>query len=294
MSADAAHVTVVQRSPTYIVSQPAKDGLAESLRRRLPDTVVNSIVRWKNVLATSLVYQLCRRYPERMKRILRNYQQRWLPADFDIDTHFAPRYDPWDERLCVAPNGDFFRAIRKGGLSIATGVIETFTPDGITLASGQQVPADIIITATGLNLQAFGGMDIVVDGETVELPDTMAYKGVMLSGLPNFAYVIGYTNASWTLKADLASEFVCRLLAHMNAKGYRTVEAVRDTSVTAEPFMDLTSGYVRRAMAELPTQGSRAPWRLRQNYVRDLFALRWGKLLDSALQFDSRKARAQP
>lgn len=286
MSVDAAHVTMVQRSPTYIVSAPAKDPLVMQLRRFLPDRAIYPIARAKNVAVATAIYQLCQRYPARAKAVLRKYQQRWLPDGYDLDTHFSPRYNPWDERLCLVPNGDFFREIRHGRVSIATGAIDTFTENGITLTSGEQVPADIVVTATGLNLLLLGGIELAIDGEPVDLANTMAYKGIMLSGLPNFAYIIGYTNASWTLKADLASEYICRVLQQMDEKGYVSCLPEPDPSVAVEPFLGLTSGYVQRAAAFLPKQGSVAPWKLRQNYVRDLLTLRHSKLKDGTLRFD--------
>ncbi|NUS43061.1 MAG: NAD(P)/FAD-dependent oxidoreductase [Mycobacteriaceae bacterium] len=285
MAPVAAGVTMVQRSPTYVVSAPAKDPLAMSLRRFLPNRVVYPVVRAKQVLVTTAIYQLCRRYPDRMKALLRKYQTRWLPKGYDIDTHFTPSYNPWDQRLCLVPSGDLFREIRKGRVAMATGGIETFTADGLRLTTGEHVPADIIVTATGLNLLAFGGVELVVDGEPVDMPNTMAYKGIMLSGLPNFGYIIGYTNASWTLKADLAAEYLCRVIRHMRRKGFARCVPVRDPDVALEPFLDLDSGYIKRAQSELPKQGSKAPWRLRQNYLRDLVTLRHGRLLDPALHF---------
>lgn len=280
MAGDADHVTMLQRSPTYIVAQSSVDTIAERLRALLPARSAYAITRWKNVLTQTGLYQLSRRRPDLVRSLLRKAQQRLLPQSYDVDTHFNPRYKPWDQRLCLVPDGDLFRSIRHGDVSMATDHIDTFTETGIALASGEEIPADIVITATGLNLLAFGGMQLAVDGQEVNLPDTMAYKGLMLSGIPNFAYTVGYTNASWTLKADLVSEYVCRLLKHMDANGYRQCVPERDPSVAEEPFMDFAAGYVQRSIHEFPKQGSRAPWRLRMNYLRDILTLRRGSVRD--------------
>ena len=209
-----------------------------------------------------------------------------LPAGYDVDTHFKPAYNPWDQRLCLVPDGDLFKAISEGRASVATGRIATFTEDGIRLESGAELEADIVVTATGLQLLALGGIELIVDGEPVRLPETMAYKGMMLSGVPNFAFTIGYTNASWTLKADLVSEFVCRLLRHMDARGYDTCVPVNDDpSVTEQPLLDFAAGYVLRSIDQFPKAGSRAPWRLAQNYARDVVTLRHGKIDDGSMRF---------
>lgn len=293
MAAEAEHVTLLQRSPTYIISLPAKDELANRLRRYLPTRMAYALTRLKNAFVATALYQLCRRYPNFMKTRIRRLQEGWLPEGYDIDTHFTPRYNPWDQRLCLVPNGDLFRSIRHGEVSIVTDHIDTFTETGLALKSGEELPADIIVTATGLNLLAFGGMDLVVDGREVDLTETMAYKGMMLSGVPNFAFIIGYTNASWTLKADLVCEYVCRLLAHMDEKRYAYCVPQRDPSVTEEPFLDFAAGYVLRSVDSFPKQGSKAPWRLRMNYFRDLVTLRHGRLVDSAMQFGGTRNSAR-
>jgi cation diffusion facilitator CzcD-associated flavoprotein CzcO len=226
-----------------------------------------------------------------MKRLIRKGVTSQLPDGFDVDTHFKPAYNPWDQRLCLVPDGDLFASIRAGNVDVVTDHIDRFTAKGVLLTSGRELEADVIVTATGLNLLAFGGTDLVVDGEKVNLPDTMAYKGMMLSGVPNFAYVIGYTNASWTLKADLVSEYVCRLLVHMRERAYDVVVPERDPEVTEQPFMDFASGYVQRSLHELPKQGSRAPWRLRMNYLLDVWTIRRGALEDEALRFSRANAR---
>lgn len=294
MAGRAGHVTMLQRSPTYILSLPGEDGLANGLRRVLGDRLGYAVTRAKNVVVQSATYQLCRRRPEFVRSVLRKQVVKQLPDGYEVDTHFAPRYDPWDQRLCLVPDGDLFRAIRAGTVSVVTDQIERFTAGGIRLESGRELPADIVVTATGLNLLALGGIEYVVDGRPVELPDTMAYKGIMLSGVPNFAYVIGYTNASWTLKADLACEYVTRLLGYMAERGYRTVVPERDPEVREEPFIGLMSGYVQRSLDQLPKQGDRAPWRLRMNYLRDLMTIRHGKLADPALRFGAKPRTATP
>jgi cation diffusion facilitator CzcD-associated flavoprotein CzcO len=227
-----------------------------------------------------------------MKRLIRRGVRRQLPEGYDVDTHFKPAYDPWDQRLCLVPDGDLFRSIRQGAADVVTGHIDRFTATGVRLTSGQELAADVVVTATGLDLLAFGGIDLVVDGEPVHLPDTMAYRGMMLSGVPNFAYVIGYTNASWTLKADLVSEHVCRLLAHLRSRRLDVVVPEKDPSVDEEPFMDFASGYVQRSLHLLPKQGSREPWRLRQNYLRDAVTIRRGGLDDGALRFSRARERS--
>jgi cation diffusion facilitator CzcD-associated flavoprotein CzcO len=286
MTDKAAHVTMLQRSPSYIVSLPAKDPFANFLRRKLPIKAAYAITRWKNVLMTMASFQLSRRRPEAMKRILRKWVESELPEGFDIDTHFTPTYNPWDQRLCLVPDGDLFKAIRHGSASVVTDRIDTFTEKGIRLESGNELEADIIVTATGLNLLAFGGMDVAVDGEEINLPDTMGYKGMMLSGVPNFAFTIGYTNASWTLKADLVAEFVCRLLRHMDAHGYDAAVPINDDpAITAEPLLDFSAGYVLRSIDQFPKAGSRRPWRLGMSYAHDLVALRHGKVDDGAMRF---------
>jgi monooxygenase len=285
MAEQAAHVTMLQRSPTYIASLPAHDRLAERLRRRLPDRVAYSIVRWKNVLIQSLFYQLSRRRPELIKKFIRRGVERSLPPGYDVDKHFKPRYNPWDQRMCLVPDGDLFGAISSGEASVVTDRIASFTERGIELESGEELEADVIVTATGLNLLFLGGIQISVDGEAVDVPKTMAYKGMMLSGVPNMAFTVGYTNASWTLKADLTSEYVCRLLVHMEAHGYKCCVPEVDPSVSEQPLLDFTSGYVQRSLDQFPKQGSKEPWKLRQNYVLDIRTIRRGAIEDGAMRF---------
>jgi monooxygenase len=288
MARTAAHVTMLQRSPSYVLALPAEDPLAGVARRLLPARAAYAAVRWKNVLLTMLSFQLSRRRPKLMKAIIRKGVARQLPPGYDVDTHFRPAYDPWDQRLCLVPDGDLFKAIRQGRASVVTDRIETFTERGLRLASGAELEADVVVTATGLNLLALGGMRLAVDGREVRLPETMSYKGMMLSGVPNLAIALGYTNASWTLKCDLTCAYVCRLLAHMDAHGLRQcTPRNHDPSVTEQPFIDFTSGYVLRSIDEFPKQGSKAPWRLYQNYPRDILALKLGALEDGAMEFSA-------
>jgi monooxygenase len=287
----AAHVTMLQRSPSYIVSLPAEDPIAGFLRRFLPLRAAYTVVRWKNVLLTMASFQLSRRRPRLMKAIVRKGVERALPPGYDIDRHFKPTYNPWDQRLCLVPNGDLFKAIRDGRASVATDRIERFTERGVKLGSGEELEADVVVTATGLNLLALGGMEIVVDGREVRLPETVSYKGMMLSGVPNLAVALGYTNASWTLKCDLTCEYVCRLLNHMDANGYRQcTPRLNDPTVKPEPFIDFNSGYILRSIDKFPRQGSKPPWRLYQNYARDIMTLRFGSVEDGAMEFSAARA----
>ena len=256
MAERAAHVTMLQRSPSYIVSLPADDPIAEFLRRLLPAKLAYSVLRWKNMLMTMLVFQLSRRRPEFVKRLIRRGVERQLPPGYDVDTHFKPRYNPWDQRMCLVPDGDLFAAISDGSASVVTDRIETFTETGLALGSGAELDADVVVTATGLKLVLSAASSSTVDGERVDLPETMGYKGMMLSGVPNMAFSLGYTNASWTLKCDLTCEYVCRLLNHMERGGYATARRVdRDPSVTREPFIDFSSGYVHAGDREVPQAG---------------------------------------
>jgi len=288
MAERAAHVTMLQRSPSYVVSLPGQDPLAKALRRLMPARLAYPIVRWKNVLVTMLVYQLSRRRPQLMKALIRRGLEKRLPAGYDIDTHFKPRYNPWDQRMCLVPDGDLFEAVSAGRASVVTDRIDTFTEKGLKLASGAELEADLVVTATGLNLVPLGGIDIAVDGRAVALPETLTYKGMMLSGVPNLAFAVGYTNASWTLKCELTCEYVCRLLNHMDEHGHRIcTPRTDDPSVTPEPLIDFSSGYVRRAIDKFPRQGSKAPWRLYQSYPRDLLLLRFGAIEDDAMEFSN-------
>jgi monooxygenase len=282
----AAHVTMLQRSPSYIVSMPSEDRIGNFLRRVLPERSAHRALRWRNVLLGIYFYQLCRRAPGLAKRLLRKGIAKELPPDFDIDTHFKPRYQPWDQRICLVPNADLFQSIKGGKVSVATDQIERFTKHGILLKSGGELPADIIVTATGLKMLACGGIRLSVDGTPVEPGQSLSYKGLMLSNVPNCAVCIGYTTASWTLRADLASAYVCRLLNHMDQGGYtQCVPRPSDPEVQPEPLLGLTSGYVLRGLDLFPKQGSKSPWVLRQNYVRDMLMMRYGAVDDGAMVF---------
>jgi monooxygenase len=280
LAREAAHVTMLQRTPTYIAPAPSVDRVAHALRGRLPDPVVSSVVRWKNLLRSTGYYQLSRRRPEVLKRLVAKEQSRHLPAGFDM-AQLTPPYDPWDQRFCLAPDGDLFRALRTGTADIVTGRIATFTPAGIRLESGQQLEADVVVTATGLQLLAIGGVQLVVDGEPVALSETVGWKGTMLSGVPNLAAAIGYTNASWTLKCDLTCALVTRLLTRMRDEDLDVAVPVwGEGELPDAPFLDLTSGYVQRSVGQFPRQGERPPWRVHQNYLRDLALFRWGNVFE--------------
>jgi monooxygenase len=281
----AAHVTMLQRSPTYCVARPSEDARANWLRRHLPAKLAYQIVRWKNVLWGMYVYRLCKRQPERMKNLILGGVRLALGPDYDVKTHFTPRYNPWDQRLCLVPDGDLFRTIKDGRVSVVTDTIDTFTETGIRLKSGRDLDADLIVTATGLDLIALGGVELSVDGRRVEPGRSMTYKGMMYSDVPNMAIAVGYTNASWTLKCDLTCAYVCRLINHMDRHGYRQCTPRRDPSVAEQPWVDFSSGYVQRALDKFPKQGSKAPWRLYQNYARDLLALKFGSVRDEAIEF---------
>jgi monooxygenase len=288
LAKSAAHVMMLQRSPSYVLSLPQQDGIANGLRRCLPVAVAYGITRWKNVLLGMLIFTLSRRAPELVKKLIRWGVKSQLPPDYDIDAHFKPRYNPWDQRLCLVPDGDLFAAIREGRASVVTDEIETFTEKGLKLRSGTELEADLIVTATGLDLLVLGGIQLRVDGQPVEVAKTMSYKGMMLSGVPNLAMALGYTNASWTLKCDLTCGYVCRLINFMEKRGYRQCTARnRDPTIGEIPFIDFSSGYVQRAIHKFPKQGSKAPWRLYQNYALDVIALRFGALEDGAMVFSS-------
>ena len=285
MAQKAGHVTMLQRTPTYVISQPAEDPLATALRRVLPHRLAYPLLRWKNMLSLAAIYQLSRRRPQIVRAMLRKQTVQRLPANFDVDTHFNPPYNPWDQRMCVIPDGDLFTALSSGGASIVTDRIRGFSEDGIELETGEVLPADIIVTATGLNLQWLGGMSVSVDGAPVEIGERFAYKGMMIAGVPNLSMVTGYTNASWTLKADLVSRYVCSLLNHMDANGYASATPIGPVDETPHPFLDLDSGYVRRGVDAMAKQGTRVPWRLHQNYVRDMRVLRADKVEDQVMSF---------
>ncbi|MFL5871967.1 MAG: flavin-containing monooxygenase [Solirubrobacterales bacterium] len=285
MAPETEHITMLQRSPGYVVTLPAQDPIAKVLRRFLPDKLRYGIVRWKNVLTQMAFFQLSRRAPGFTRKLIRRGVERQLPEGFDIDGNFEPTYNPWDERVCLVPGGDLFKALRSGKADVVTDRIETFTEKGLKLTSGRELEADIIVTATGLNLLVFGGIEVSVDGERKQFKDLVGYKGAMFGGVPNLAIALGYTNASFTLKCDLVSQYMCRLLNHMDANGYR-VATPRDPgpAVAREPFIGLKSGYVLRALDQLPMQAEVAPWRLHQNYARDIRLFNHGPL-DEQMDF---------
>jgi monooxygenase len=295
LAATAQHVTMLQRSPTYVASLPAKDPIANVLRRVLPGRYAHPATRWFKAITTQAFYQLSQKRPEFVKRLLRRQLERQLPDGYDIDTHFTPPYNPWDQRFCVVPNGDLFKAIRAGAASVVTDHIETFTEKGLLLRSGAEVEADIIVTATGLELLFIGGIELEVDGEAVDIASKLTYKGMMLEGVPNLAIAVGYTNASWTLKCDLTCDYVCRLINHMRATGMRQCTPVNtDASVSSRPLLGLTSGYVLRSADRFPKQGSKFPWRVHQSYLRDYRALRMSGIEDDAMVFSNPVREAAP
>jgi cation diffusion facilitator CzcD-associated flavoprotein CzcO len=286
MAQDAGHVTMLQRSPTYIVTVPAKNPAAQILRKVLPDRFAGTIMRWVLAVGTQATYVISKRRPELVKKVLRSGLKRQLPKGYDIDTHFTPSYNPWDQRLCAVPDGDLFKVIREDKASVVTDHIDTFTETGILLESGEELEADIVITATGLELLFIGGIQLTVDGEPVNLPDKLTYKGMMLEGVPNFALAVGYTNASWTLKCDLTCDYVCRLLNHLHDTGLQQCTPRNDdASVTAAPLLGLSSGYITRAADRFPKQGSRHPWQVHQSYLRDYRALKRSGIEDDSMKF---------
>ncbi len=294
MAKTARHVTMLQRSPTYVVSRPAEDGVANWLRARLPAMTAYGLTRWKNVLMQMMFFNLARKKPEKTKTQLIDLVREHLGPDYDVATHFTPRYNPWDQRLCLVPDADLFDAIKSGAASVVTDHIDTFTETGLKLTSGQTLDADIIVTATGLDMQLLSGMEVVVDGKVADLSQSMSYKGMMFSDVPNLASAFGYTNASWTLKADLTSAYVCKLLNHMDRHGQAYCTPRIDAAgQEVEPWLDFSSGYVQRAMEKFPKQGKNKPWKAHQNYALDVMALKLGRVDDGAMQFSKKKDKAK-
>ena len=292
MTDRAAHVTMLQRSPTYVVSLPEKDPVANLLKRFLSPQRAYALARRKNIWLQRTIYELSQKHPALVKRWLRRRLERRLPKGYDIDTHFTPTYDPWDQRLCAVPDGDLFEAISAGQASVVTDRIEHFTEHGIRLASGRELAADIVVTATGLDLLALGGIEVLVDGTPVDLAEKLVYKSAMLSDVPNMVFVFGYTNSSWTLKLDLVCEYICRLLALMDRRGEEIAVAVNDDpTMPTRPFLDFGAGYVRRAVDRFPRQGTRGPWQVRMSYAADLRMLRHGPIDDGVLRFSSTRRR---
>jgi monooxygenase len=298
MAERAAHVTMVQRSPTYYVTRPERDAIADAIRAVLPARVAHKVVRGKNVVLGTAFYQFCRRYPEAATRRLISEVAKLLPAGYPVERDFTPRYNPWDQRLCLVPDGDLFKAISSGKVSIVTDTIDAFTETGLRVSSGAAIDGDIVVMATGLSLVACGGIELSVDDRAIAIRDALVYKGLMMSGVPNMAWCFGYTNASWTLRADLSARGVCRLINYMDRHGYdKVVPHAQPGDDARVPLLGLTSGYIRRAHDDMPKQGAKAPWYLRQNYLLDLLTTWFGRITDPALAFSrphARRAAAQP
>jgi cation diffusion facilitator CzcD-associated flavoprotein CzcO len=290
MARTAAHVVMLQRSPTYMVSRPSEDKIANGLRRILPSKLAYAITRWKNVLLQLVFFNLARKRPAMVKEKLLEEVKKLLPEGYDVGTHFTPRYNPWDQRLCLVPDSDMFEAISNGSASIVTGDIDCFTEGGIRLKNGEALATDVVVTATGLKLQLAGDIAFTVDGEARDLSKTLSYRGMMFSDMPNLSYSFGYTNASWTLKADLTGGYLCRLLNHLTKTGTQIALPVREPGIEEVPFLDFTSGYVQRARDVLPKQGSKKPWKLYQNYALDMFSLKFASVEDGVIRFLPRGA----
>jgi monooxygenase len=288
LSGAAAHVTMLQRSPTYVVSRPSEYGFARTLRRWLPQGAAYAATRWRVIVESMLLYRVARSKPALARQKIVGMAQRQLGRGYDVATHFTPHYQPWDQRVCVVPDGDLFKAIRSGRASVATDRIERFTHDGLLLQSGRKLAADIVVMATGLNIKILGGIAVTVDGRPFHAAESMSYKGMMLSGLPNCVMTFGYTNASWTLKADLTAAYVCRLLRHMDRHGHAIAVVQREAGVEPRPFLGFTSGYVQRGARELPQQGSRRPWQVYQNYLQDMLTIRYGRIADGVMHFGAK------
>lgn len=281
----AAHVTMLQRSPTYIANMPEQDVLANVLKKILPAKAAYFIARWKNILVSMAFFNLCRKFPKTLKKVIVGGAKKALNDDIDALTHFNPRYNPWDERLCAVPDNDLFESLNEGGSSVVTDHIDRFDESGVVLKSGKKLEADMIVTATGLKMELFAGIKMIVDGREINAPDHFVYRGMMFSDVPNFAQFVGYTNASWTLKSDLTGMYACRLLNHMKEHGLKKVTPRNtDDSMEREPIIDFSSGYVKRALDILPKQGTKKPWKLYQNYIKDYFSLRYSKLSDGHLE----------
>lgn len=286
MAKTAGHVTMLQRSPTYVVSRPSEDKIALGLRKWMPAKWAYGLTRWKNVLLQMYFYNRARKKPDATRKAITNMVEKELGPDYPVSVHFNPRYNPWDQRLCLVPDSDLFNEIKAGHASVMTDTIEGFNETGLKLASGNQLDAEIVVTATGLDLQFMGGATMTVDGRKFEPSKALTYKGMMYAGAPNLVSVFGYTNASWTLKCDLTCEYVCRIIAHMDKVGSKQVTPkLVDDAMKQEPWIGLNSGYVNRTIDRFPKQGERKPWKLNQNYALDIMALRYGKLEDPELVF---------
>lgn len=282
---EAESVTMLQRSPTYILSLPAIDELAQSLRSKLPETLAYHTIRWKNIMVSMGLFHFCRRFPKTARKVIAAGVRKEVGDVVDVDTHFQPYYNPWDQRLCLVPNADLFESLKSGKANIVTDHVERFTKTGIELRSGEHLDADLIITATGLQLKFLAGIDLKVDGEIVKPADALPYKGVMFEGVPNMAMAFGYTNASWTLKCELACKFVCRMLNHMEENGLNAVVPTVEGEVDTLPLVDMSSGYFQRSADQLPAQGTRNPWKVHQNYILDFIGLKLRPVDDEGLAF---------
>lgn len=285
MAESAEHVTMLQRSPTYVAALPSQDKFSRVLRRWLPQRLAYRLTRLKNIVTRIALFWLVRSQPKLASKQMIQGVSDQLGPDYDVKTHFTPRYNPWDQRVCVVPDGDLFTAIKAGRATVVTDEIERFTADGLLLKSGQTLPADVVVLATGLTVQLFGGMALTVDGKSYQPSELMAYKGMMLSDVPNMALAFGYTNASWTLKADLTARYVCRLLRYMDRRGYTVAVPRRQADVQPVPFLNFSSGYVQRASKLLPQQGARRPWQVHQNYLKDTISTRYSRVADGVLHF---------
>ncbi len=287
----AGHVTMLQRSPSYVAALPSRDdGFDRLVARRVPQRVASFVSRWRGINRSLISYRISRRRPEVMKSILRHQAKKRLPADYDVDRHFGPTYDPWDQRLCIVPDGDLFTAIRESRASVVTDTVAGFTATGIRLGSGDELPADAVVTATGLSLLFFGGLRLSCDGVAIDPADRVTYKGMMLDGVPNLAFAMGYTNSSWTLKVDLVVHFVARILRRLDRTGRSAVVPTAPAELgELHPLIDFSSGYIRRGIAQMPKQGARTPWRLHQSYPRDLAMFWFGRVRGDGLRFSGRR-----
>lgn len=294
MAKQAAHVTMLQRSPTYIATVPDVDPISVQLRKFLPEMVVYRMARVRNIGLQRTIYRLAQDRPKLMKRVLLSAAKRQLGNDVDM-ANFTPNYNPWDQRLCAVPNGDLFKTIKQGHASVVTEQIDCFTEKGIKLRNGDTVEADIVVTATGLNIQMLGGAQATIDGKAVQPSDSMVYRGVMLRDIPNMAMIFGYTNSSWTLKADIACEYICRLLNHMDKIGaHQVIPRDHENCASDKPMMDMQSGYLTRSASQMPKQGTQAPWQVLNDYVRDLPLLRYGRVDDKSLEFIGKHKHKRP
>lgn len=286
MAKTARHVTMLQRSPTYVVSRPSEDKIANRLRKMMPAKMAYGMTRWKNVSLQMLFYNRARKQPQKVREAIAKLAQKDLGPEYPVSTHFNPKYNPWDQRMCLIPDADLFNEIKSGRAEVVTDTIDTFTETGIKLTSGKELKADIVVTATGLDLQFLGGAEVSVDGQKIDLSKRLTYKGMMYEGVPNLVSIFGYTNASWTLKCDLTCEYTCRIIKKMDKTGAKSATPRNlDPKTPQTPWLDFSSGYVQRTIDRFPKQGARKPWRLNQNYAADVMMLRYGKLDDPELVF---------